>query len=51
MRTKQETSLGRGGQVGRRRVGHLVELLCHVAGSLGIFGDGISLEVVFGRSF
>ena len=27
------------------------ELLCHVARSLGFYGDGISFQVVFGQSF
>ena len=49
--TKQEILLGKA--PGWREVGKVNprELLCHVARSLGFYGDGISFRVVFGQSF
>ena len=49
--TKQETLLGRGSWVESRRVRDPGELLCHVARSLGFYGDGVSFWVVSGQSF
>ena len=47
--TKQELLLGKA--PGRRAVGNPGELLCHMAGSLGFYGDGISFWVVLSQSF
>ena len=41
MLTKQETLLGRGSWEESRRVRDPRGLLCHVAHSLGFYGDGI----------
>ena len=49
--TKQETLLGKGTRVESSKVREPGELLCHVACSLGFYGDGISFLVVFGQSF
>ena len=51
MLTKQETLLGRGSWEESRRVRDPRGLLCHVAHSLGFYGDGIGFQVVFGQSF
>ena len=52
MLTKQETLLGTSARVESRRVREprRTALLC-AARSLGFYGDGISLQVVFGQSF
>ena len=49
--TKQKIFLGKGSWVERVGEGNPGELLCHVARSLGFYGDGISFRVVFGQSF
>ena len=51
MLTKQETLLGR--HAGQRAGGYrnLGGLLCHVACSLGFYGDGIIFRVVSGQAF
>ena len=49
--TKQEALLCKGTQAESSRVRNLGELLCHVACSLGFYGNGISLWVVSGQSF
>ena len=54
MLTKQETLLGRDSWVESRRVREPRNpggLLCHMAYSLGFYGDGVSFQVVFGQSF
>ena len=51
MLTKQEILLGKGTWVRAVGEGNPGELLCHVARSLGVYGDGISFQVVFGQSF
>ena len=51
MLTKQETLLGRGARQRAGGWGSLGGLLCHMAHSLGFYGDGISFQVVFGPSF
>ena len=51
MLTKQEILLGRAPGWRAGGEGNLPELLCHVARSLGFYGDGISFRVVFGQSF
>ena len=48
--TKQEILLGRGAPVESSRVRD-PELFCHMACSLGFYGDGISFWVVFDQSF
>ena len=49
--TKQEILLGKGTRVESSKVREPGELLCHVACSLGFYGDGISFPVVFDQSF
>ena len=49
--TKQEIFLGKGTRVESSRVKNPGEQLCHVARSLGFYGDGISFRVVFDQSF
>ena len=49
--TKQGILLGKGAWVESSRVRNPGELLCHVACSLGFYGDGISFRVVFSQSF
>ena len=44
MLTKQEILLARGARVESWRVGSPGDLLCHMAHSLGFYGDGISLS-------
>ena len=49
--TKQEILLERAPRWRAGGWGNPGELLCHVAHSLGFYGDGISFWVVFGQSF
>ena len=49
--TKQEILLGKGTRVESSRVREPRKLLCHVAHSLGFYGDGMRFWVVFGQSF
>ena len=51
MLTKPETLLGKG--IGRRAggSGNPGGQLCHMACSLGFYGDGISFRVVLSQSF
>ena len=51
MLTKQETLLEKGARAEIRRVKYPGELLCHMAHSLGFYGDGISFWVVSSQSF
>ena len=51
MLTKQETLLEKGARAESRRVKDPGELLCHMAHSLGFYGDGISFWVVSSQSF
>ena len=51
MLTKQEILLGKGTWVESNRIREPGEQLCHMACSLGFYGDGISFQVVFSQSF
>ena len=49
--TKQEILLGRAPRWRAGGSGNPGELLCHVAHSLGFYGDGISFRVVISQPF
>ena len=51
MLTEQEILLGKGTWWRAGGRGNPGELLCHMVGSFGFYGDGISFRVAFGQSF